>query len=327
MNASNDSNVQSNRKRQATGSLQTSKVVKTDDEQLIQTDITNNQLIIADAIIQNKAASKTKFTKKIVSDNDSFVNDASMSNLSESSSSSSNNSMLESSPIESLKHLKKGMVLKNFHLKLLSIYQSETKNKSKSFHTLLTDGEEYVSTIEYGFSRFANFTIGTNVVLNNHVVNTALIDNYWFKCNSNNIVLDSNNNCKINESTYDIWCVDLLDTTNGFDKLDACKTLVSLSGVIFDITESFINKTPVTTFKLATLDASVYIECTFFDWNQSLKSNHVYVLNYVLVNKLDGTHITKTKFTKANLIKANDVPFKKTMIDITTTTINVFFVE
>jgi hypothetical protein len=52
MSANNDSNVQSNRKRLATCTLKTSKVVKPDDEQLIKNETSHNQLSNADPIIQ-----------------------------------------------------------------------------------------------------------------------------------------------------------------------------------------------------------------------------------------------------------------------------------
>ena len=41
-----------------------------------------------------------------------------------------------------------------------------------------------------------------------------------------------------------------------------------------------------------------------YDFHETLKPNSHYLLNYVIISKLD--HITKSRFTKLTLIKPNE---------------------
>ena len=69
----------------------------------------------------------------------------------------------------------KGLILKNSNL-LLTISEICIKSKIKSFQILLADRYECITTNEYGFSRFKNFTLTTLLILDTYLVKNQSID-------------------------------------------------------------------------------------------------------------------------------------------------------
>ena len=60
-----------------------------------------------------------------------------------------------------------------------------------------------------------------------------------------------------------------------------------------------------------------------YDFHETLKPNSHYLLNYVIISKLDGYHITKSRFTKLTFIKPNEAAIPITIVDLTSSSVRL----